>query len=216
MASTLIISCLSQKGGVGKSTISRLVATAYATHHWRVKIADLNVKQKTSVDWSALRMLAGVEPEVTAEAFVRVKPALEQIYDLLVFDGKPDTESETLDAAKISTLVIVPTGPTLDDLKPQINFAREMLLRGIDRQKIFFIINKTTDSTIATNDARENIQAAGFAVAQTDIPIKVGYQMAQNMGRAISETSFRKLNERAELLAAEIVAKVDKITGLKK
>lgn len=81
MPATLIVSCLSQKGGVGKSTLARLVATAYATHHWRVKIADLNVKQKTSVDWSAVRMTNGIEPEVTAEAFMRAKPARQKCTD---------------------------------------------------------------------------------------------------------------------------------------
>ena len=37
---TVMIGVVSQKGGVGKSTISRLVAREYAAAGWTVKIAD--------------------------------------------------------------------------------------------------------------------------------------------------------------------------------
>lgn len=215
MSATIVISCLSQKGGVGKSTLTRLIASTYATHHYRVKIADLNIKQKTSVDWAAVRMANGIEPEVPAEAFARVKTALEQSYDLIVFDGKPDSEGETLEAAKVSNLVVIPSGPTVDDLKPQMQLANEMLARGIERKKIFFVVNKTTDSAQNTQFAKDAIKAAGFHVAENDIPVKTGYQMAQNIGRSISETNYLKLNEKAELLVAEIVAYLQNLMGLK-
>ena len=42
------IGMVSQKGGVGKSTLSRLVAREYALAGWNVKIADLDVSQGTS------------------------------------------------------------------------------------------------------------------------------------------------------------------------
>jgi chromosome partitioning protein len=37
-----IIGFISQKGGVGKSTLARLVAREYASGGWNVKIADLD------------------------------------------------------------------------------------------------------------------------------------------------------------------------------
>lgn len=39
----LIIGCISQKGGVGKSTLARLIAREYANSGWNVKIADLDI-----------------------------------------------------------------------------------------------------------------------------------------------------------------------------
>lgn len=205
MSATLAIACVSQKGGVGKSTLSRLIASAYATHHYRVKIADLNLKQKTSVDWAAVRLNNGIEPEVPAEAFSRVKTALEQDYDVVVFDGKPDSEGETKDAAKAAHVVIIPTGPSVDDLKPQIQLAHEMVLRGIPREKLLFVLNKTTDSPATTQFAKDAIKQAGFHVAENDIPSKTGYIQAQNIGRSIAETNYPGLNEKAEILAAEII-----------
>lgn len=49
---TLMIGMVSQKGGVGKSTMSRLVAREYAAAGWEVKIADLDVSQGTSLNFS--------------------------------------------------------------------------------------------------------------------------------------------------------------------
>lgn len=215
MSATLVISCLSQKGGVGKSTLSRLIATNYATHNYRVKIADLNLKQKTSVDWSAARLDNGIEPEVPAEAFSRVKPALAQDYDLIVFDGKPDSEEGTLDAAKASQAVILPTGPSVDDLKPQIQLGHEMVVRGVERKRILFVINKATESVANTEFARDEIRKAGFQVADNELRLMTGYQQAQNYGRALSETRYAQLNEKADLLFEEIVAFVQNLLGVK-
>src|SRR5450755_3707911 len=49
---TIFISLCSQKGGVSKSTLARLVAREYANAGWSVKIADLDVSQGTSFSWA--------------------------------------------------------------------------------------------------------------------------------------------------------------------
>ena len=51
-----IIGIVSQKGGVGKSTIARLLAREYAQAGWNAKIADLDVAQGTSFNWQARRL----------------------------------------------------------------------------------------------------------------------------------------------------------------
>lgn len=203
----LTIACLSQKGGVGKSTLSRLIATTYAQAKWRVKIADFNLKQKTSINWSAIRMEGGIKPEVPAEAFSSVKTALRQEdnYDLMVFDGRPDSDVSTMEIAKSADLVIIPTGVTLDDLQPQTSFAHELRSKGVERRQIRFVINKTTESQIAIEDAKNFITEAGYGSFEHDLPMKTGFQIAQNSGRSIMETTFPSLNDRAAALAAEIV-----------
>lgn len=200
-----VIACLSQKGGVGKSTLSRMIATAYAKSEWTVKIADFNTKQKTSVDWSAMRLEQGIGPEVPTEAFSSVKTALKQDYQLMVCDGRPDSDTSSLEIAKAANVVVIPTGVTLDDLKPQVLFANELRTRGIPRQKIIFVLNKTADSTIAVQDAIEYIQSVGYNVTKTDLPWKTGYQIAQNSGRSVMETTYPSLNEKAVACVNEII-----------
>ena len=52
----IFLGMVSQKGGVGKSTLARLVAREYANAGWSVKIADLDVSQGTSFNWQARRL----------------------------------------------------------------------------------------------------------------------------------------------------------------
>ncbi len=211
----IAIACLSQKGGVGKSTLARLIARTYAAGGWQVKIADFNVKQKTSVDWAALRMSQKVEPEIPAEAYTDVSRATKQAgLDLVVFDGKPDADTQTIRIAQESDLVIIPTGISADDLVPQVRFAQELKMRGIVAGKIFFILNKVTDSNAAIADAKAFITSAGFEVAKNTLPVKTAFVNAQNSGRSLSECEYPSLNDRAEALASEIVGHVNALTGV--
>ncbi|MBD4961076.1 AAA family ATPase, partial [Xanthomonas citri pv. citri] len=51
-----VVAFISQKGGVGKSTLSRALAREAAAGGLRVKIADLDTQQGTSIDWHRLRL----------------------------------------------------------------------------------------------------------------------------------------------------------------
>lgn len=209
--SDLIIACLSQKGGVGKSTLARLIARTYASAGWSVKIADFNVKQKTSVDWVARRMHNGIEPAIAAEPYTSVKSLKREQANLIVCDGKPDSDQTSLDIARVADIVLLPTGLTLDDLNPQVLFANELTSKGVERTRVLFVLNKTTESDIATLEARYFIGNAGYAVANQDLGTKTGYQMAQNTGHAISETKYATLNEKADAVAGEIVERVNQL-----
>jgi chromosome partitioning protein len=183
------------------------MATAYAGVGWRVKLADFHTKQLASVQWARLRMAAEVQPKVPAEAFANVRKALTQQtqYDLMVFDGKPNFDSVTLEIARESDIILVPVGVSLDDLKPQVEFAHELLTQDIDRKDILFVLNKSLDSAASITDAKGFIEAAGYQVTQNDLPSKTGYQLAQNNGRAVNESAYPSLNERADALAQEII-----------
>ena len=202
----LIVSCLSQKGGVGKSTLSQLIAVSFAQAKWRVKIADFNLKQKTSADWVAQRLEAKIKPAIAAEGYSSVKQVLLQreLYDLMVIDGRPDSDTSSLEIAKTSELIVVPIGVTLADLQPQVRFANELRSKGIAKIRIRFTVNKSIDSFISVLEAKNFVRAAGYDVFNTDIPMRTGYQIAQNDGRALNETAFPSLNERATKLAEEV------------
>lgn len=208
------IACLSQKGGVGKSTLSRLIARTYAGAGWTVKICDFNTKQKTSVDWAALRMSSQIAPEIAAEAFTNVKSALKQDFDLLVLDGRPDSDTTSLDCARGAAVTVIPTSVTFDDLKPQVLFAHELIAKGVDRRRVVFVLNRTGDSQAAIRDARAYIESAGYFVLQHDLPARTAYEIAQNSGYSVSETTFATLKERADAIAGEIVDRVNELEKL--
>jgi chromosome partitioning protein len=139
---TTIIAFVSQKGGVGKSTLSRGLAREAAHNGLTVKIADLDTQQKTSVDWHCTRLSARIRPEVAAEAFGTAQQALKVAnqYDLLIIDGPARFNAGTLEIAKIAHLVVQPTGASLDDLKPAVREFHGLEGGGTEGQtRVFYL-----------------------------------------------------------------------------
>ena len=136
---TTIIAFVSQKGGVGKSTLARAVAREAANNGLKVKIADLDTQQGTCVDWNRTRLNAGLQPAVAAEAFATAAQALKiaDQYDLLIIDGPARTSSGTLDIAKVADLVVQPSGASVDDLKPAVREFHALIKREFPRVNWF-------------------------------------------------------------------------------
>jgi chromosome partitioning protein len=215
----IILAAVSQKGGVGKSTVARLLSTVYAGAGWDVKLADLNLKQKTAVNWVADRLHEGITPEITAEPFGTVKKALRLAaqYDAMIFDGAPDSHATTLEIAKAAHAVFIPTGVTKDDLMPQVLLAHELTGdHGIAVERILFVLNKTLDSQVSVDEARTYVERAGYACSSNHLKMSTGYQRAQNIGRSVAETEYPTLNQAADRLAQEMVDFIELRVGLKK
>ncbi|MSP49949.1 MAG: hypothetical protein EXQ95_11580 [Alphaproteobacteria bacterium] len=210
----LLVGVVSQKGGVGKSTIARMVAREYARAGWRVKIADLDIAQGTSFNWQARRLQSKTTPDVPVERFGTLALALKVAshYDMLVFDGPPHATEGTLAIANNSQLTILPTGLALDDLEPQVLLAHELVRRGVPAARLAFVLVRVGDSDVELNDARTYLGRAGYHVLPGYLPEKVGYRRASDEGRAATETRFPSLNQRADELAQAVVDRLSAIT----
>jgi len=201
----LKISILSQKGGVGKSTLVRTLATEYARNDWSVKIADMDLKQKTTTEWNCARMEAGIAPSIAVEPFAKVKDVLKQDgqYDLLLFDGAGQADAQTLQIAKSSDLVILPSGITRDDLVPQIRLAHEMRKKGVDKLRIGMCLSRVGASQSETTLAKEFIEEAGYTYLGY-IPEKTSIGQAHDAGYAANETRFASITKTVDILVQNI------------
>ena len=210
----VVISVISQKGGVGKSTVARLIAREFAAHGWAVKIADLDISQGTSFKWRSRRLQHGLEPDVPVEMFGSVKKALEDgaRYDLLVIDGAPHATEATKEAARGSQLVIIPTGLSVDDLEPTVLLAHE-LAKLIDRDRIVFTLSRVGSSSAEVDEGRVYLERSGYKVLVGELPDQVGYRRAIDEGRTVTETRFASLNQRADQVAQAIMDKLAALTG---
>src|SRR6202022_1701305 len=94
----LIIGCISQNGGVGKSTPAHLITREYANSGWKVKIADLDIGQGTSFNCQSRRLQQDVKPAIAVERFGTVEQALKVAphVDMLILDGPPHSTAGTL------------------------------------------------------------------------------------------------------------------------
>ncbi len=207
---TVMIGFISQKGGVGKSTLCRLVAREYAAGGWNVKIADLDLSQGTSTDWKKRRDMSGFQPEIAVEPFRTVAQALKvaSLYDLLIFDGPPHSMAGTLEIAQASDLVVLPTGLSLDDLKPTVLLAHELVNAKIDSGKIAIALCRVGDRENEIEEARSYVRKAGYTLLKSTLPEKTGYRRASDEGRSLSEVVYPTLKERAEQLAQNIIDRV--------
>lgn len=204
---TLQIGAVSQKGGVGKSSIARLIAREYAAAGWDVKIADLDIAQATSTNWKQRREQNGIQPEIAVEPFRTIAQALKHadVYDLLVFDGKPHSNRETLEISRFCDLVVLPTGLSLDDLVPSVLLAHELVEAKIPVDKIVFALCRVGDRDNEIKEAQKYIRKAGYEILAGSIPEKTAYRRASDVGRAMSEISFSTLRQRAEEVAQAII-----------
>jgi chromosome partitioning protein len=194
---TYIIGMVSQKGGVGKSTLARMMAREFVSGGLTTKIADLDTQQQTCTNWAGRRV----------QSFASIKSAVEEEarFDALILDGKPNASEQTFEIAKAADLVVIPTGQTVDDLHPGVVLAHSLRKKGIAPDKIAFAMFKTTGSERENTAARDYIQQAGYMVLDGEVGVSTAYGSASDQGKAITETSFRSLNDRASKLAQSVI-----------
>lgn len=201
-----VIAFVSQKGGVGKSTLSRGLAREAAKSGLAVKIADLDTQQGTSVEWHRRRLDEGVEPVISVEGFKTADQALAQVerYDLLIIDAPARASEGTQKIAQRAALVVQPTNPALDDLGPAVRLFHELTKAGIPKSRLVFAINHVlTDAEEIA--AREYLSEAGYEVLKGYLPSKTSYRDAQNHGRSVTETRYDALNSKADGLIQSMI-----------
>ena len=129
-------------------------------------------------------------------------------YDLLIIDGPARTSSATLEIARAAGLVVQPSGPSLDDLRPAVREFHALVKAGIPANRLTFALNHIgTDAE--ESDARAFLEEAGYPVLAGYLPERPAYRRAQNGGHAVTETKFAALNARADALMQSLVERVN-------
>jgi chromosome partitioning protein len=192
----MIIAVVSQKGGVGKSALARTLASEFTKAGWSTLLADCDHAQSSSLRWSEKRASNGHQ-EVSCRVFRQVSDAIktEPDYDLVIIDGAPHASRGTQQAASASTLTVIPTGSSVDDLQPGIALANE-LTEDMDAKKIVFALMKTT-SGHQEKESKDTIESLGFSTLDGAIPMRTGYIEALDAGLALTETRYSPLNAAA-------------------
>ncbi len=196
-----IIGFLSQKGGVGKSTLARTLACEVAANGETVKIADLDIQQGTSFEWMGRRAQAAIEPSIQVQTFAKVKDAIDEAgrFYVYVVDGAPHASKDTQEVAKVADLIVFPVGASLDDLNPSIRLAHELVKsHNIDRGRIAFALIRVPDNEAEVDRARNYITDSGYRVASGSIPHRTAFSQAMDQGKALSEVPHPTLRARVD------------------
>ena len=204
-----IVAFVSQKGGVGKSALARTLAREATRAGLTVKLADLDVQQGTCTDWNRDRNAQGLEPAISVESYRNATAALairEQV-DLLILDGPARTSAATLEIARVADVVVQPSGPSADDLRPIVGTWRELVTAGISTSRLTVALN-SLGSEAEEADARSFLASADVLTLSHALPERIAYRQALNAGRAMTETRYPALNKLASILIQDIIHKV--------
>ena len=206
MAKPKIVGVVSQKGGVGKSTLCQLIAREAAIGGKHVKILDFDVKQMTSTDWVRVRLDRDLEPAIEAEPTKNIDKALKHSkgYDIILLDGAAGTPKRTAELMPVCDLVIVPTGASRADLVPSLALARHIAADKLAIDGPVFALCRIMTAAEAA-EARATIASAGFETLEGELIERPGYRQAQNIGRSPTETAYPSLNGKARRLAQGIL-----------
>ena len=206
MAKPKVVGVVSQKGGVGKSTLCQLIAREAAVGGKHAKILDLDAKQMSSTDWVRARLERDLEPVIEAEPTKNIGKALKHCkkYDIILVDGAAGAPKRTAELVPECDLIILPTGASRADLVPNLALARRIAEMKLATDGPVFALCRVLTASEAA-EARAAIGSAGFETLAGELVERPGYRQAQNLGRSLTETAFPSLNGKARRLAQAIL-----------
>jgi chromosome partitioning protein len=209
--SNRLVSFVGQKGGVGKSSLARLLSVGAARKGQKVLLADFDLEQLTCLEWNALRLRNSLEPEIAVRSFKRLKKLrkTEADYDLIVADTRGLADELTQDVAEESSVVFLPTGTSGDDLRPTLALARRLAKHGAEG-KLVFVLTKTGKSDRQINAAVQQIEGGGFPVLGANWALRDGFQSEFDVGGVGLESRNRYLREIAEEVGHAMLQRVFK------
>lgn len=154
------VAIISQKGGVGKTTVALHLAVSAERDNKPTVIIDLDPQASAST-WKDLREDESplVQPAQVNRLAIILEEAKRQGAAFIVIDTSPNSESASLAAARAADLVLIPCRPHLLDLKA---ISSSIELARLAKKPFFVIVNAVpprgslgaeADSAIATYDA---------------------------------------------------------------
>ena len=197
-----IIAFISQKGGVGKSTLARATAVEASKHKFKVLLADCDPQQATSYHWYQLRHKSKFQSQV----FPTVQQALREAnkYDLAIIDGPARTSHETLEIAQVADLVIQPAGASRDDLEPAIREFHALVKAGVNKKKLLLVLTRLSTDKEA-QAIKEYLADTGYSYSEAYLREKTSYKQAHNEGKSITEVIYKSLRQQAQKLIADLL-----------
>ena len=187
------IAITSQKGGVGKTTLTLHLAAQLATEGLRVKVIALD-PQSSALDWSVARDAAELDPLFDLDPWPRATihrhlAAKSEGFDVVLLDVPPRTDAIARSALAQVDLAIIPIIAGGFDL-----WAVEHTCTLIDELRV---VREEMDAVFLTNFSDKRTAAErGLASALADYDIdlldtrishRIGFRYAVGRGQVLQE-----------------------------
>lgn len=210
----MIISVTNLKGGVGKSTISRNLATFFADKGAKVCIIDTDLEQRTTCDWLERRgddaPHIPVFPMTTVQTLPKdVQTHEKDGYNVIIIDGVPQLDQVATRTILISDLLLIPITPSIDDLKSFERFLNRYEEVKIHRDDIpaYVLLNKyggRSNEDKEVKEALELFESSGIKPLKTTLGDRVAHRRASKYGLTAYEWEDQKAREEIIELCEEL------------
>jgi chromosome partitioning protein len=179
-------SFISQKGGVGKSTLTRQFSVLAAEVEPCLLI-DRDAKQATTSKWWSRRQEHTLErPDLLSSEgldLTRAIGALKAKPGKIFIDTRPAVDDPEAEAARVADLVVVPVGVSSDDLEAVPDTLK--ILRRLGRRAVI-VVNGAKNEARAMS-ARAALGQYPFPVCPHHLPNRTVYLDAHLEGRGVGE-----------------------------
>jgi len=181
-----VISIAMQKGGVGKSTLTRSLAVAASKAGLAVLVLDMDPQQSVE-QW--FRRRAEADPPVRFVTELDLEPTLERVRaagcDLVLIDTPPARSSEAPAAVEASDLVLMPCTPDIEAFE---QLPRTVRLARTTGTPAFAVLNMATpNSTSDVVAAQAVFERCGAPMAPAVIYRRKVHRDAAREGKAARE-----------------------------
>jgi chromosome partitioning protein len=207
----LVVAFVSQKGGVGKSTLARGLGTFAVNRGLKTTIADLDQQQQTTVVWETTRARHDLKPLMDVRSFRSVADAVNsaKTSELLILDMAGKITDGATEASAHAHLLVQPTSPSSDDLHISVLVFLAMERISIARDRLAFALSRVL-SAAEEKYARSYLASFGYAVLDGSIPEHLGYREAMRAGRSVTETGQKTLDGAAQALMIDLLRAAEK------